>query len=188
MPAITCFWLEPVPRAERMLRRYRSSVKLNLPCPAKGYHDAVVTIETIDLSLDKTGSGDDAWPHDDPRWPRTCGCGYVFPETDEWQHNINRLYERSDTKELVVLWGDRTPVGAMWNAHWMGDHYRGPDGRCLCVKTPGGSWMIDGPSSNGGRWKRTGTPPKITVTPSILIGSSPAKYHGWLRDGVLVDA
>lgn len=37
---------------------------------------------------------------------------------------------------------------------------------------------------HGEGWKVTGTPPTITVTPSInCIGS----YHGYIRDGVITD-
>lgn len=188
MSSITCFWLEPVARARRSLRRYYRTDGGSQPaCSTKGYHDADVACEELDLPLDAPGSGDDDWPHDDLRWPPACACGYVFAARDYWQHNVNRLYQRSDTGELITLWGERVPPGAMWDADWMGDEYRGPDGRCVCVKTPGGSWLVDGPASNGGRWTRTGDPPKITVHPSISIGK-PERYHGWLRDGVLVDA
>lgn len=189
MSAFTCFWLEPVARAERMLRRYYltdGGTQSECSTPT-GYHDVHVVVEQVDLPLDKPGSGDDRWPHDDPRWPKACACGYTFAERDHWQHGVHRLYERSDTRELISLWGGRVPPGAMWDADWMGDDYRGPDGRCLVVKTPGGDWCIDGPASNGGRWTRSGTPPKITANPSIAVGD-PQRYHGWLRDGVLVDA
>lgn len=189
MSAITCFWLEPVARAERMLRRYyRSDGGARPECSTPtGYHDVGVILEQVDLPLGEPGSGDDRWPHDDPRWPAACACGYVFAERDHWQHGVHRLYERSDTRELISLWGMRVPPGAMWDATWMGDDFRGPDGRCLCVMTPGGQWLVDGPASNGGRWTRSGRPPKITANPSIAIGN-PERYHGWLRDGVLVPA
>ena len=81
----------------------------------------------------------------------------------------------------------------MWYADWMGQNYIGPDGHALVVRTPSGDWAVDGPSSGGGKWTRTGTVPNITVTPSIVMG--PHKdaegkilkpgYHGWLRDGAL---
>ena len=82
------------------------------------------------------------------------------------------------------------PVGAMWDADWFagetGSHglnySRNPDGIVLCVRCPGGDWMVDGPSSSNGSWSRTGTVPNVTVTPSILQPT----YHGWLRNGELV--
>jgi hypothetical protein len=89
---------------------------------------------------------------------------------------------------------DPAPPGAMWNAHWFrecrhesGLYYdRNPDGIVLCVRTPGGDWIVDGPSfrdkKESGSWTRTGTIPNVTVTPSILQPN----YHGWLRNGQLV--
>lgn len=62
----------------------------------------------------------------------------------------------------------------------------GPDGKTLILRTPGGDWSIDGPSFRNGEpcgmgWSRTGTPPVITVTPSIVLPT----FHGWLREGLL---
>ncbi len=82
------------------------------------------------------------------------------------------------------------PVGAMWDADWFhGCHEstglvydRNPDGIVLCVRCPGGDWLVDGPSAGGGSWNRTGAVPDVTVTPSIL---QHGKYHGWLRNGYL---
>lgn len=202
---ITCFWLEPVAKAQVSLRRYgRGSTPCGLP---QGYHDANAVIEAeIDHPLEDLDRGelpgprrgvaswdtvarvDDALRLEiraDPRWPAVCACGYAFVEGDEWQRNVNRLHVRSDTGALVTL---RPPVvGAMWDAPWLDDEYKGPDGKHIIVMTPGGEWCLDGPASNGGKWSRTGIPPKITVAPSISIGK-PERYHGWLRDGVLVPA
>lgn len=77
------------------------------------------------------------------------------------------------------------PVGAMWTADWY--DFKGPDGHCLVVRTPGGDWIVDGPSMNndgsrGNPWQRSGEIPKVTANPSIHI---PGKYHGWLREGFL---
>jgi len=88
------------------------------------------------------------------------------------------------------------PVGAMWDCDWLrGDkmrsglaYDRNPDGIVLAVRTPGGDWVVDGPAFTAhvetGSWSRTGTIPNVTATPSIHI---PGKYHGWLRDGYLVE-
>ncbi len=88
------------------------------------------------------------------------------------------------------------PPGAMWNADWYrGEKHdsglaydRNPDGWVLCVMTPAGPWLVDGPSFvnrvESGSWSRTGTIPNVTATPSIHI---PGKYHGWLRNGYLVE-
>ena len=77
----------------------------------------------------------------------------------------------------------QAPVGSMWSADWYDGFYKpGPDGIWLIVKTPGGNWFVDGPSSNGSGWTREGTAPNVTVTPSILQSS----YHGFLTGGKLI--
>jgi hypothetical protein len=121
---------------------------------------------------------------EDPRWPRTCSCGYQFAEDDAWQCNPFPLFRRLDNGELVTL--QAAPVGAMWNAAWL--ERPGPDGICLMVRTPGGEWPVDGPSYHGGKirkergWKRSGAIPDVTASPSIMI---PGKYFGFLRSGWL---
>jgi hypothetical protein len=133
--------------------------------------------------------GSDVVPHDDPRWPARCDCGHVFRDVPEepYQLFLERLYERPDTLERFTL--EEAVPGAMYDAEWYhgSDGFVGPDGLSLMLKLPGGPhewWAVDGPSKNGGRWTRTGVVPKITATPSILT----PRYHGWLRDGFLVDA
>lgn len=59
----------------------------------------------------------------------------------------------------------------------------------LCPNTEGDDrgrcwWDIDNCSSNGAGWTRTGTPPNITVRPSIVF--PPNGYHGFLTEGELV--
>lgn len=93
--------------------------------------------------------------------------------------------------------------GAMWYADWY--TRRGPDGHHLIVKTPGGCWHVDGRANNCTRldddehycWVRHGQPPKITVDKngntcgcgcSIGQGAGYRDYHGFLRDGELIDA
>ena len=107
---------------------------------------------------------------------------YLFQPGDAWQHNLKRLFT-SDSGLLTTL--ENSPVGAMWYADdWYPDPWIGPDGKCLVVRTPGGDWIVDGPSSTGGFWTRTGTVPKVTANPSIHF---PGQYHGWLRDGFLTE-
>lgn len=131
----------------------------------------------------------DAPPHDDPRWPTKCDkCDYVFKDTDYWQIFSDWIYANTETGEEVAF--RDLPVGAMYDADWYPDDYRGSDGLALTVilpdKTP---WTIDGYASPEGQprvphaWTRTGTPPKVSASPSILTKG----YHGWLRDGVLTD-
>jgi hypothetical protein len=98
----------------------------------------------------------------------------------------DNAYRRVDTGETFLL-GQAAP-GACYYADWL--PHRGPDGHCLIVITPYGPWNVDGgfqlPSP--GVWTRTGTPPKVTVAPSIGQGQRAGggwTYHAWLRDGVL---
>jgi hypothetical protein len=78
------------------------------------------------------------------------------------------------------------PPGAMWDCDWLhcdATVNRYPDGKCWCVRTPKGDWLIDGPSSTHEQgWTRTGEAPYLTVTPSII---TPRGYHGWLTEGLL---
>jgi hypothetical protein len=70
------------------------------------------------------------------------------------------------------------------SVHWQGlpaeERAKGP----LIVKTPGGWWCIDRPSTSGSGWQRTGTAPNITVAPSIFH-DPPNGWHGWLHNGDL---
>ena len=183
---IECFFLEPTSQAEESLRRYGAVDGTD--CPDGPYHNIDTVIGRVALNDDSNGSGDDQHPHDDPRWPKSCSCGYVFKDDDHWQHNIKRLFRRSDNAGLTTLRG--APVGAMWYADWL--PWKGPDGRCLVVKTPAGDWVVDGPASNSKSkvgWQRSGTPPKITARPSIGMGDQNGRwtFHAFLTDGKLVE-
>lgn len=182
-----CFLLEPTNQTERSLRRYQGDLK----CPGiYGYHNASVPFG-IGRCHEESGEGRKVWKwddesedpvHEDLRWPTKCdNCEYLFQPADEWQVSREVLYVRKDTGVTMTL--RNCPPGAMWDADWYPD--KGPDGRALCVALPpdGGFdyWFIDGPSKGGGKWTRTGEPPNITATPSILS----TRYHGWLRNGHL---
>ncbi len=184
MPDIKCFMIELTERSRRWLRRYSSG---DGKCRDGGYHNIHTRIE--DGAADEPSvSGPTAWPLDDPRWPAVCSCGYRFTDKDERQLFTLHVWRRTDDGEEFVLHPNMegtAPPGAMFRADWLEPRYVGSDGISLGLVTPGGTWLIDFPaSSGGGRWTRTGTPPMITAMPSILTPS----YHGWLRDGVLVDA
>jgi hypothetical protein len=187
MAEIECFMLEPTTRERRWLRRYRSVVAED-PCsslPGLSYHNARVLLDEVEAPGVPTGG--DSWPHDDPRWPTRCACGYQFVEADAWQLFTERLFRRLDTGEEVVL--REAPAGAMWYADWL-RFWTGPDGRCLCVMLPDGhEWVIDGPSTDGGSWTREGTPPKVTVRPSIGRQRKDGGwvYHAFLTEGKLVE-
>lgn len=208
MPQIQCFWIEPTKQAQRSLRRYCSVANGSAPCPTTGwYHNARVQIENGEIAEIIAGvyhlvAAHAEWDKNDPRWPSQCVCGYVFQATDEWQLFTERLYRRVDNGELMTI--ANAPPGAMWDAEWWRDAQgrgAGPDGLSLYVKLPGNrDWFIDGPASNCTKpdekhncWVREGTPPNINIIPganicgvgagSILAG----EYHGFLRNGVLVD-
>jgi hypothetical protein len=182
-----CFMAERTDQYRRELRRYVSSRDPNELCPgAMSYHNAVRVFDIAPAGDDLEGNSTVEFCYkNDRHWPIICdGCGYLFRDCDEWQWNQHRLYQRPGTDEQFTL--RAAPVGAIWMADWTG--WNGPDGHSLVVQTPGGEWMIDGPSSNGdrsrGAWTRTGTPPLITVRPSILMRD----YHGFLDDGILHSA
>lgn len=110
-------------------------------------------------------------------------------KTNEWV--------RSDTGEVKLL--AQWESGAMYYAPWylpgeyphgLSEHWQRlpPEERAkgpLIVKTPGGYWCIDRPSTGGDGWYRTGIPPNITVAPSIFH-DPPNGWHGVLRDGELI--
>lgn len=174
-----------------------------------GYHNASVPFdEVIDLDPKGTyGAQDkDAPPSDDARWPRMCACGYAFTEEDNYQLDADRVYRRADTPEEYTL--RDAPPGAIWDAFWMAGYpgWSGADGRSLMCKLPNGhEWHIDGLANNctdkeGSHrgdhkcWVRHGEVPELTIDKngitcsagagSILSGS----YHGFLRNGYLVEA
>lgn len=139
-----------------------------------------------------------AYPRDGGLWPRHCACGYAFAENDHWQVNYEQSFERSDGKGSCFL--RSAPPGAMWDAHWMSEYCKGPDGRCLVVVLPNGRhWMIDARANNCTLphdkthrcWIRHGEPPAIHVDKnghscSAGAGSIQAgDYHGFLHHGVL---
>jgi len=184
---IQCFWLEPIASVRVSLRRYRGGSLDD--CPVHGYHTtSAVIVEAEPKPLPEPvprgyehSPPQDLVPHDDPRWPTRCECGYEYVDDDCWQINRDRLYERSDGGPRCTM--RDVPPGAMWDAWWRFTHPPGPDGRQLTVQTPDGPWCVDSPSSNGKTpWTRTGKPPLVTARPSILM---PGGYHAFLTEGVL---
>jgi hypothetical protein len=209
-----CYLLEHTGRVQLHLRRYRSGSE-GCPENAIGYHNRMINVgeELAEWRLENAGDqlirlrtnvhDPDEYAGDD-RWPSACACGEPFRDDDQWQVFTRDIYfvskamagaalpEGCDT----TLWD--CPPGAMWYADWM-SFWRGPDGRCLVVKTPGGDWMVDGQASNCTKpedkehrcWVRHGDPPKVTAgkdgntcgagAGSIGIG----EYHGFLEEGVL---
>jgi len=189
----TCVLLIETNQASLSLRRYASA----LPCAVSGMgiHDASTPYRTVPLTISERGTWqmehDAPPPATDPRWPDRCACGYLFEPENTYQVAPSRLYVRQDTGEQLTL--HEAEPGMLWDAPWFLDFkppWAGPDGRSLVMRLPGnGEWTIDGPSSTGGGWTRTGEPPTITARPSILSHGSSARqgYHGWLDAGILSD-
>lgn len=180
-----CIVIEPTDRVHQYLRCYKSDPH---PYPDGHLHEAKVQIEDGPVVISDEGYivNVDEWPRSDPRWPAQCEhCDYRFTDDDRWQLFVDHVYRAADGRECTL----RHPfVGAMWRARWMEPHWIGPDGESWMLALPtkreiGDPWCIDGPSSSGGSWTRTGTPPTLTARPSILT----PYYHGWLTDGVLSD-
>ena len=138
-----CFLLTPVGRSKRWLRRYVSAG--GTACGGRGYHDAMVYLDTID---GEGVSGENQWPTTDPRWPVKCDhCDYAFTESDPHQLYARRLYKRSDTDDLTTI--EEAPPGAMWDATWFNDWRAGADGKSIMVRCPDGhDWFVDGRASN----------------------------------------
>lgn len=212
-PATPTFWLEPTDEVAVGLRRYRST-NAKLTCE-DGYHSALRYIGRAPARWRDTDHGrvidtQPPTPRDDPRWPLSCRCGYVFADDDVWQDWQELLYQRADTGEVVTLRGPNpaavdappsAPPGATWSAWWMPASWRGPDGIALMVRLPDGhDWHVDGPAANCTRkgephrcWVRHGDPRQAAVTVDksgdtcSAGGGSIASdgYHGFLTSGVL---
>lgn len=70
-------------------------------------------------------------------------------------------------------------AGAMFRSE-----YDGREGWMIVL--PGSAiWHTEMRTADGQPWEVTGEAPKLTVTPSINVVGV---WHGWIRDGVLVDA
>src|SRR3954468_4127035 len=176
---IKCFMIEPNGEGAVSLRRYARASGSGWTC-AEGHHDAMAPIGKCRYwrKPDPYDGRQGRWvydhdapevAHDDPRWPASCACRYVFQEADVWQVFTDRIYVGPDGAEYSL----RTPPpGALWWAEWLEDlegdgWWKGPDGRILMAQTPGGQWCIDSrasnctmPTDNEHRcWVRHGTPP-----------------------------
>lgn len=177
---------EIIPRRRRVLRRYAYGD--GRTC-VQGYHDASVILGDVELDDSEPVHGDN-WPHDDPRWPLACdGCGYRFADEDRWQRNDNRILRLPDGREFM-FWGSFgmcVPPGTMVRADWYDAHAEVPGESWLIALPDGGEWVTTQRATGGGHWEVTGTAPRLTATPSIWH-DSPSGWHGFVRDGELVDA
>lgn len=215
---LKCFFAEPTNDADRFLRRYHSSGEAaGDDCPGlMGYHNAETLIGRFPVMLGEPAeSGTSTRRYEltpeaseyrnDARWPTHCECGYAFTIADSFQVVTRRIYiSKQRPGEEFTLKYPRVP-GMIWDAWWMPEEWRGPDGRSLIAVTPDGwEWNIDGPCSNCTRkgephkcWCRHGEPPELTVdkTPNPKETTCSAgggsiqtpKWHGFLRDGFFVE-
>lgn len=211
---VRCFLISETDRERRWLRRYVSGSDERCPGdPGRySYHRAMVQIEDGPVKKDEEGHflSPDASEYDgDPRWPTVCDkCQRSFSDDDPWQVLTRTIYVAEDGREMTLE--DAEP-GAMWDASWYPAPYRGADGKVLCVQLPNGrTWMIDSRASNCTKpddtehdcWCRHGDPPNLTVDKnpepgrstceagggSIGSGEGEDYYHGFLRNGELVNA
>lgn len=190
------FLLELLPVYGRWLRRYTGSHSAAGGCPlmtgAYSYHDNEVRIE--DAVPPPGWACGDSHPHDDPRWPTTCECGFIFRPQDEWQLFWNPLYKGPDGQIYTTHSNPKfmpAPPGAIWYMDdwptW--DKRKVIDGHSIMIMTPAGPWSPDEPSWDHGTpgpgWSRTGkVPDTLDVKPSIRIGD-PTRYHGFVNNGWL---
>lgn len=193
---IRCFLIEHTGRVRHYLQSYNFE-----KCPARehGYHSASAAGDTGPMSEDGIHHllSADLYP-DDPRWPTTCKCGYVFTAEDSRNVCTDSIWRRVDTGEELEL--KDVPAGAMWFSPWHDRFYTPQLEHCLCVKLPDGTeWCIDGRATNctlpGNTehhcWVIEGTPPDITAGkagPTCSAGAGSIQthgYHGFLRNGWL---
>jgi len=200
---INCFLIVPDGTTHRYI-----SMQGHNPDACYG-HPHRASIRLADgLVTDNESSWHMRTPHTMPpsSFPVKCdACDYMFQwDNDTYILDIRHVWVRNDSREFCCDSIHSAPPGAMWFADWMEDmlNYCGPDGKCLCVMTPGGIWHIDSRASNCGLpednihkcWVRHGDAPDITVdkagnTCNAGAGSiSLPGYHGFLRAGKLVDA
>lgn len=145
-----CFLLEATDMVQVYLRRYAS--RCSADASPYSYHNAMFSLgqqpRTPEMTLLRDNHGPVAL--DDPRWPTHCeACAHEFKSDDAKQYFHRDLYRRVDNGQLITL--RDAPVGAMYYVDQFNDYYanmRGPDGRTLVVKTPGGEWCIDARASN----------------------------------------
>lgn len=191
---IPLFIAEPDGTCRLALRRFRHGD------PGGHRHDAIIVIdERAAVGPRKPEGGKEQWvindrvQRDDPRWPAACECGEPFRDDDEWQVNELDWHEGTGGR---FAWGigswDGIP-GAMIRSPW-----RDYDGRppAWVIFLPNGShWNTNDRAASrepGGKlgpyWEVTGTAPAITVHPSIDDQDPDRPWHGWIRNGELVDA
>lgn len=206
--AVKCFWITPTHTVRVSMRRYKSAGSTDRECPGQFlYHNASRPIgifaarwHMVDgQRYNEVDSYGNITAGSGLQFPTKCDyCDYAFTDDDAKQSNGDLLYRRVDTSELMTL--REAGPGAMWNAWWMSDFWRGPDGMSIMVKCPNGrEWCIDSEASNCTMkddhqkthkcWVRHGDPPMLTVDkngPTCAAGGGSIQagdYHGFLQNG-----
>jgi hypothetical protein len=197
---IRCFLMIDAGIARVSLRRFRH----DSTCQGlTGVHDAMTPLGDLpsEAPVDEPhwDVRPESPPHDDPRWPTVCQCGYVFEPSDEWQVFQRQLYRgiHPERGELLCTLPEM-PAGAIWRASWFEKiaEYCGPDGHSYgCMLPNGVDWMMDGCSWIAGpdgknvagpHWTRTGDAPDFAVRPSILARQGKGdEFHALLTNGWL---
>lgn len=188
---VECFWVEPTGKAIVSMRR---SAQAEEGCEHPehegryGYHSKSVELgEDFDVRWTEEADGrfvasiDPEEFAEDPRWPTHCDCGYEFKAEDGIQVVQEPIMESADGRRAFTspAYGRKPTPGAMFETYWR-PALRKEDGRAISAVCPNGEvWCIDEEASSGGFWERTGEPPNLTVTPSIVAGD----YHGHLTAG-----
>lgn len=198
-------WCEPTGMVERYFSRFGRE---GLLCPKAPngftHHRGEKIAGRYQESPLVPATAPDWPPEDDAAWPTHCDyCGEALtPDNSDRSSGSRHIYRRTDTGQEGYI--SQMPIGACWDAYWYGDHFwKGPDGRCLIVRTPGGEWVIDSrasnctmPNDNEHRcWVRHGRPEDGTLhvdkngkTCAAGAGSIQCgKYHGFLHNGALTD-
>lgn len=176
-----CFLVKETNRYQYRLRRYCSITDGIEKCPKGSYHDASVVIGIVERSdhpviesVELDDLGDEPWPtHCD-----SCGMEFGFSHCQRW---YDQMFCAEDGREWPIR---ELPPGAIFHASWRDDVDKPKDGKAWAVILPDRqTWYIDSEPNNGGRWIRSGEPPLLTVSPSILTPG----YHGFLKNGILTD-
>lgn len=213
MDPVPTFWCEPNGLARVSLR-----VHSDIACPAADQppdtryethcRATVVLFDTAPVERDPDGyyPSIPAERYADASWPTLCAtCGLAR----DWTPHVDQdPWYRSEGRGQ---WTDRElPVGAMWDAWWLPDRWKGTDGIGLSIMVPDGSggahqFLPDAEASNCTRkgedhkcWCRHGDPRTGPVTidktcdtcaagaGSILVHGDPG-WHGYVRNGMIVE-
>lgn len=85
--------------------------------------------------------------------------------------------------EPLRSWTYSNDPGAMWR--WPDLDRDGREAWCIVLPNMAGLWWttyLADKTDPPKMWEVSGTPPNITVHPSIDAGS---RWHGWIKDGVM---